>query len=107
MTTLAEPRNSVKPARAPRRPAPPTHGSASMQLTIRAKGKATAYTVKPIKPDPESGVSRAYSFKKAGGETYVVSQHEHGAECDCPDWVYSRDGIDPSGCKHIKAAVAF
>jgi hypothetical protein len=26
---------------------------------------------------------------------------EHGVECSCPDWVYSRDGKDPKGCKHV------
>ncbi len=25
--------------------------------------------------------------------------------CDCPDYIFRRDGLDPSGCKHIKALV--
>ena len=26
--------------------------------------------------------------------------------CDCPDFTFKREGIDPEGCKHIKALVA-
>jgi hypothetical protein len=27
--------------------------------------------------------------------------------CDCPDFIFHRDGVDPDGCKHIKALVAY
>ncbi len=29
-----------------------------------------------------------------------------GHTCDCPDFIFHRDGLDPGGCKHIKALVA-
>src|SRR4051794_37183161 len=46
--------------------------------------------------------------KQAGaGNVYDVHHDEHGSHCDCPDFVYKRDGLDPSGCKHVKALRAF
>lgn len=92
--------DASRPAKSSRRPRP-VHGVCS--LTLRING--TAYRVKPVACDPEAAL-RCYELRKADGTVYCVSHHPHGSECTCPDWVFSRDGIDPAGCKHIKALVA-
>jgi hypothetical protein len=43
---------------------------------------------------------------EADGTIYLLARRPHGAECDCPDFVFHRDGLDPAGCKHIKALAA-
>jgi hypothetical protein len=62
----------------------------------------TAYTVRPI----EAGEDRAFRLAKADGTLYDVAQTRHGHQCDCPDFIFRRDGIDPRGCKHVQALVA-
>lgn len=79
----------------------PAHGVARLTLTING----TSYSVRPTAPDP-SAASRAFRLRKADGECYDVAMTAHGPECSCPDWIFSRDGIDPNGCKHIRAAAA-
>jgi hypothetical protein len=63
--------------------------------------------VKPIPCGDPSAALQCIELKKSDGTRYHVSQHAHGSECTCPDWVFSRDGIDPAGCKHIRALEAF
>lgn len=101
MTTLPHPAAPVKPARKPRT-IKPAHGTA--RLTLHING--TAYAVRPLAVEPAAGVDRLIRVRKADGTAYHVSRHGHGAECDCPDFVFSRDGIDPAGCKHVKALAA-
>ena len=36
-------------------------------------------------------------------DIYDVAQTVHGAVCDCPDFIFRRDGRDPEGCLHIRA----
>ncbi|HEY2157668.1 MAG TPA: hypothetical protein VGH33_18710 [Isosphaeraceae bacterium] len=48
---------------------------------------------------------RAYRLIKADGAVYDLSETRYGPSCDCPDYIFRRDGLDPSGCKHIKALV--
>jgi hypothetical protein len=31
-----------------------------------------------------------------------VAETVHGAVCDCPEFVLSRDRLDPKGCLHIR-----
>lgn len=81
--------------------APPTP-PIGLVLTIRE----TAYAVRPLRPDPALA-ARAYRLRKGDGTLYDVAQTRHGPACDCPDFVYRRDGLDPAGCKHVKALVAF
>ncbi len=71
-------------------------------LTLRIDG--TAYRVRPLPAD--FGGTRAFRLTKAGGEAHDVSRGLHGDECTCGDFVFRRDGIDPKGCKHIRAARA-
>ena len=32
-----------------------------------------------------------------------MAETVQGAVCDCPDFVFRRDGLDPKGCLHIRA----
>jgi hypothetical protein len=50
--------------------------------------------------------ARAFRLLKSDGALYDVTQTLFGPQCDCPDFVFRRDGLDRSGCKHVKALVA-
>ena len=65
----------------------------------------TVYQLSPLGCDPAVAV-RAFRLSKADGTVYDVSQTRFGLECDCPDFIFRRDGLDPGGCKHVKALVA-
>jgi hypothetical protein len=65
----------------------------------------TIYGVKPVRCDPE-GALRAFRLNKSDGTLYDVAQTQYGNQCDCPDFIFRRDGLDPTGCKHVKALVA-
>ena len=80
----------------------PAHGTARLTLTING----VSYAVRPLAPDAGSGVSRAYRLRKADGTAYVVSQHAHGAHCECGDFCWRHDGINSLGCKHIRSLAA-
>jgi hypothetical protein len=58
-------------------------------------------------PSEGSAVRKAYRLSKPDGTAYDVALTRHGLTCDCPDFIFHRDGIDPDGCKHIKAMVAY
>jgi hypothetical protein len=51
----------------------------------------------------------AFRLAKRAGDGAVddvcASLGDH-AECDCPDFTFHRDGRDPAGCKHVRAARA-
>jgi hypothetical protein len=85
-------RRTIRPARA------------VCRLTIAING--TDYQVNP-NPAAACAALRAYRLSKADGTTYDVAQTVHGLTCECPDFIFHRDGIDPDGCKHIKAMVAY
>ena len=71
-----------------------------LPITLSING--TAYAVRP-----NAGAAvRAFRLRKSDGTVYDVARTEHGLTCDCPDYMFHRDGIDPAGCKHIKAMVA-
>jgi len=65
----------------------------------------TLYAVRQISCDPIIA-DRAFRLFKSDGTIYDVIQAPFGAECDCPDFLFRRDGLDPAGCKHIQALVA-
>jgi hypothetical protein len=48
----------------------------------------------------------AFRLVKDDGTVYDLVQTRHGPECDCPDFIFRRDGLDPRGCKHVRALVA-
>jgi len=66
---------------------------------------ATLYHVDSL-PSGGTSVARAFRLKKADGTVYDVAQTHFGPECDCPDFLFRRDGLDPSGCKHVRALIA-
>jgi hypothetical protein len=83
---------------ATRKPARPTHGTCRLTLTING----TSYSVRPNRGE----AVKAFRLRKTDGTTYDVARTADGLVCDCPDFVFNRDGIDPDGCKHLKALVA-
>jgi hypothetical protein len=64
----------------------------------------TAYVIfrLPRALDPSR---RAYRLIKADGVVYDLAESRHGPSCDCPDYIFRRDGLDPAGCKHVRALV--
>jgi hypothetical protein len=74
--------------------------SSSLVLLIGA----TPYVVQALPPQPE-GDGRVFRLMKADGAAYDLAETCYGLACDCPDFIYRRDGIDPDGCKHVKALV--
>lgn len=107
---------SAHPGRRAGQPAPhvprvsrPAHGTA--RLTLQING--TVYGVRPIPADTFGASGKAYRLRKSGAVApdggpvfYDVCESVFGPTCDCPDFVFHRDGIDPGGCKHVKALVA-
>ena len=85
---------------APIPPRPAAHKSQLLLVIDR-----TIYAVRPIDCDPSEAV-RAYRLNKPDGTLYDIAQTRFGPQCDCPDFIFRRDGLDPSGCKHVKALVA-
>ena len=70
-----------------------------------AKGELWAYRVTCLGAVPDIGIRKAFRLHKAGTETTydVALTTQYGAECECPDFGYRRDGQDSAGCKHIQA----
>lgn len=99
MSNVARPRPAGQPGG--RKAVRPAHGLCRLTLTING----TPYAVRPIAADPRA-VIKAFRLRKADGAAYDVAQTVHGPECDCPDFVFHRDGIDHDGCKHVKAMIA-
>ncbi len=67
---------------------------------------ATPYAVRREPADAEAA-ERLFRLRKPDGTAYDVAQTEFGPVCDCPDFIFRRDGLDPSGCKHIRALVGY
>src|SRR4051812_11098947 len=85
----------------PRRPKS-ADGARPSHLYLRIE--RTLYAVSPLACDPTIAI-KAFRLGKPDGTLYDVSQTKYGNLCDCPDFIFRRDGLDPSGCKHIKALV--
>src|SRR5262245_33031590 len=96
MSNVPSPR--AKEKKEARKLARPTHGRCRLTLVING----TAYALRPVRVD-RSAALQAFRLRKTDGTTYHVSLQPYGCECDCPDFVFHRDGIDAAGCKHIKA----
>jgi hypothetical protein len=79
----------------------PRHGLCSLHLRINGK----SYRCRPV---PVDGVEvyKLFTLTSLEGQTYNVAMTPEGHTCECADFVYSRDGLDPTGCKHIKAMMA-
>ncbi len=87
------------PTPRPRTPADPAT-SARIVLTLAGQ----LYEVRPTAVPAEIG-RRAFRLLKPDGTIYDVIQGPFGPECDCPDYLFRRDGLDPRGCKHVRALV--
>jgi hypothetical protein len=103
MTSLAAVRLAHRQGMLPRRrivgPA-----RAACRLTMEING--VDYRVEPGSAETYAA-SKAYRLRKLDGTAYDVALTTHGLTCDCPDFIFHRDGLDPDGCKHIKAMVAY
>jgi hypothetical protein len=95
------PRLHDEPASGTDWPARPTHGTARLSLFING----TAYHVRQLSTDALTAI-KAFRLRKFDGTEYDIAHTVHGITCDCPDFTFKREGIDPEGCKHIKALVA-
>lgn len=62
------------------------------------------YLVEPLECEPGAAV-RAFRLNKGNGTLYDVAETQYGPECDCPDFIFRRAGLDPTGCKHVQALV--
>jgi hypothetical protein len=82
-------------------PAAASHGIARLTLFISGK----AYNVHPLDGD-DVALMKAFRLRKFDGTEYDIAQTAQDISCDCPDFTFRREAIDPSGCKHIKALVA-
>jgi hypothetical protein len=69
------------------------------RLTLTINGRH--YTVRPIASQADD-VPRAFRLSRKS-DVYDVAQTAHGPTCDCPDFIFRRDGLDPLGCLHIRA----
>jgi len=69
------------------------------RLTLTING--LHYAVRPIASEADD-VGRAFRLSRKS-DVYDVAQTVHGPTCDCPDFIFRRDGLDPLGCLHIRA----
>jgi hypothetical protein len=92
MATITRNSRAVKPA------------TGTAGLTLHVNG--TDCRVRRLAPHAEAS-SVAYRLTKPYGPAYDVRQGERGAECSCPDHIYSRQGKDPRCCKHVCALRAW
>lgn len=79
----------------------PVHGRCRLTLSING----TLYLVRPIQADPSVAL-KAFRLRKTDATTYDVADTIHGPVCDCPDFIFHRDGIDSGACKHVRSLVA-
>jgi hypothetical protein len=73
------------------------------RLTLSING--VHFSVRPIQSEDDQ-VHRAFRLRRIpflAGVSFDVAETVHGATCDCPDYVFRRDGLDPRGCLHIRA----
>jgi hypothetical protein len=78
-------------------PAANPPGRCRLTLTINGLD----YAVRPI-VSQDDAVSKAFRLSRKD-EIFDVARTIHGLICDCPDFVFRRDGLDPRGCLHIRA----
>src|SRR4051794_25992497 len=93
MATLSEPKTRTQRKAA--------HGTCRLTLTING----TRYSVRPILAD-SSVALKAFRLRKDAGTVYNVTKTAYGNQCECGDFLFRREGLDPQGCKHVKALVA-
>src|SRR5262245_33465864 len=84
-------------------------GRLTLSLTLAIDG--TRYAVLPVRGLDRAAAARGYALHKRGGRAAAVYHVRRsgggGCACTCPDFVYRRAGVDPAGCKQIRALAAF
>jgi hypothetical protein len=73
------------------------------RLTLSIEG--VHFSVRPNRSEDET-IRRAFRLRRLPLRSQIifdVAETVHGAVCDCPDFVFRRDGLDPRGCLHIRA----
>ena len=72
------------------------------RLFLRISG--TVYMLSRL-DRPRAAVLEGWRLTKRDGTQYDCCRTEHGYSCDCPDYAWRRDGVEPDGCKHTRALV--
>jgi hypothetical protein len=72
------------------------------RLTLTING--LHYAVRPV-VSQDDNVSRAFRLSRKEA-IFDVAQTSYGPVCDCPDFIFRRDGLDRRGCLHIRAMLA-
>ena len=83
----------------------PVTGAARLILEItsmvRGKPVTVGYVCRFLESHPSIGKPAFQLTKMKDGSIYNVILTKHGAECDCPDFIWRRNNKDPKGCRHI------
>src|SRR3954447_8818354 len=106
MSTITAPAPAVKPAPKTRKRAakPRPADTCRLFLTIRE----TVYRVARIRFDGCPEITHAYRLRKADDPAaYDVHVDGFGSHCTCGDHVHRHEGLDNTGCKHIRALRAW
>jgi hypothetical protein len=82
----------------------PSRAAASATSRLALTINQTTYLVLCL-PCESDFANRAYRLIKSDGAVYDLAETKYGPQCDCPDYIFRRDGLDPDGCKHVKALV--
>jgi len=72
---------------------PEQRGRCRLTLTING----VHFSVRPIQSEYDQ-IHRAFRLRRKpfrSGVIFDVAETVHGAVCDCPDFVFRRDGLDP------------
>lgn len=98
---LPTPNPNPAPARSHPEPAPQDTCTIP---TFKING--VRYHLCGIARQPGDEATRIYLVSTSDGDPehrHHVCETPWGCTCDCGDFCFRRDGIDPAGCKHIKA----
>jgi hypothetical protein len=75
------------------------------RCAVRSADRARSADLEPVLADSSAAI-KAFRLRKEDGNVYDVALTTHGLQCDCPDFLFHRDGLDAAGCKQIKSLVA-
>jgi hypothetical protein len=84
----------------------PSNKTGKCRLTLTING--VHFSVPPIKTE-DADIKRAFRLRKQPLKSDVifdVADTVHGAICDCPDFVFRRDGLVPRGCLYMRGMKA-
>ncbi len=75
-----------------------------MVVYVQGRTRSGSYSVEEVECDGSEQLWQVTRLRTED-EHWV---HRHGLYfgCDCPDFIFRRDGIDPRGCLHIQAVKA-